>query len=1107
MSQNGRGTAPFERVSCERLTEQILTFSSATSAVAPPHEATPQPDTLSGTLRGIAITIRKDASWFADPELAELMGVALGAAAASSASLDLYSGVTLIETVGTFSALPPESLLAVARFLAHTYYNATRANKTRKLADATWAVTKQVLESHLGAQFVAALPQVIGKDDYNALDTKTGYAAFAGAVMIISEKLLLRKAADSDLPKPQTTDLLDCLRNAALNGNIHVRELIMDILIVLLAHDDATANLALEMSWHSLLATTQSCVEYTSNSKSASALVDSIVSRLDPLDSAEHHTIASLCIAVARPLEPVLQEALLSRFAKLLPVRDWANGFDDMIRRLSRSDQYLQELQMLLSRSLADFTSGPDQYLLAEYAGNLEAILMTEDTTEDAAAVLTKELIRAFTHCSMSGSSTTELSGLFGGLCEVAKKCIDATKFMLLLRADTEGAIYYTAHNLTYNLAGVLLQSFYNAVLSIIVNRHDWDIYYHLITELPAVLGNHALFDDRSDFIQQLRETVCHQLESGDYKEPPPDSALTKSHVTAHLIEILTAILSYHNHLRKQEMLSVMSIILSTAGSRDYIASIPCIHALTICCYELPDTVSSYMGDIIDKMSKMVTQRYLAIHVLLFLAGLSRLPDLFHNNFRTQDYKKVFGVCGSYLQSIRGLDGRIDLRPTSDDKSTKSSNADSADALPQYVYALTHHVIAFWYVALKPEQREEQKDYITSCLRHTNADGKTVLEDQGLVTIDLMDRIDADQMYGREQDTEFSFDSQAGRIWLQHRVSGLFLITTETSLKTRETIVTARRPTGTSKRLVNSNARGATFSALSVNEDYLPVWPDDSRGTAYGLIYLPSGSELGPAAAKAKTLPIADEAVTRAIQSLDRTPAVDSHKAGVIYIGEGQHSEAEILLNVQGSPDYITFISNLGTLRPLKDATFNTQGLDRSTDSADGTHAIVWNNEITELVYHITTLMPNNGDVNLNTTNKKRHIGNDFVNIIFNNSGAAFSFDTFPSQFNAVYIVITPSARTSFLQTRRRQHDDQQQAPVAFYRVQVLVRPNYPAISSAATEKIVSAGSLAGYVRNLALNDCVFSVMWDGLEREGGEYPSSWRSRLEQIRKLKGRFE
>src|SRR5947207_10201575 len=76
-----------------------------------------------------------------------------------------------------------------------------------------------------------------------------------------------------------------------------------------------------------------------------------------------------------------------------------------------------------------------------------------------------------------------------------------------------------------------------------------------------------------------------------------------------------------------------------------------------------------------------------------------------------------------------------------------------------------------------------------------------------------------------------------------------------------------------------------------------------------------------------------DEATNRAIGTFDRISPLDSHRVGVIYIGEGQTTEQEILANVTGSNDYLTFLEGLGTLVRLKGATFNTQGLDSQYDT------------------------------------------------------------------------------------------------------------------------------------------------------------------------------
>ena len=84
-----------------------------------------------------------------------------------------------------------------------------------------------------------------------------------------------------------------------------------------------------------------------------------------------------------------------------------------------------------------------------------------------------------------------------------------------------------------------------------------------------------------------------------------------------------------------------------------------------------------------------------------------------------------------------------------------------------------------------------------------------------------------------------------------------------------------------------------------------------------------------------------DDMTRRAIATFDRTATIDSHKVGVIYIGEGQTNERDIFMNDIGSPAYTSFVTGLGTLRRLKDAKFNTGGLDTRGD-ADGEFTYMW---------------------------------------------------------------------------------------------------------------------------------------------------------------------
>lgn len=250
-----------------------------------------------------------------------------------------------------------------------------------------------------------------------------------------------------------------------------------------------------------------------------------------------------------------------------------------------------------------------------------------------------------------------------------------------------------------------------------------------------------------------------------------------------------------------------------------------------------------------------------------------------------------------------------------------------------------------------------------------------------------------------------------------------------------------------------------------------------------------------------------DDFTNRAIRMFDRNSTVDGHKVGVIYVGEGQTSEVEILANTHGSNEYAEFLDQLGTLTGLKDATFNTQGLDRES-GMDGDFTYCWRDRVTEMVFHVATMMPTDMDGDPRCLGKKRHTGNDFVNIIFNDSSLPFRFDTMPSEFNYVNIVITPESRLSRHTGTLSRHANPRLAPEPprrrFFKVQVMSKPGFPEISPAAKTKLISDKNLAAFVRLIALNASVFSLVW--ANREGGEHISSWRNRLREIVRLREKY-
>jgi hypothetical protein len=256
---------------------------------------------------------------------------------------------------------------------------------------------------------------------------------------------------------------------------------------------------------------------------------------------------------------------------------------------------------------------------------------------------------------------------------------------------------------------------------------------------------------------------------------------------------------------------------------------------------------------------------------------------------------------------------------------------------------------------------------------------------------------------------------------------------------------------------------------------------------------------------------VTDAALVRMINGLDQIAVVDSHKVGVLYAGPGQKDEASILANTHGSKAYIEFVSKLGTLTLLKGSRAGglyAGGLDQEHDT-DGKWAYIWDDDISQIIFHVATLMPTDKQRDPICTLKKRHIGNDYVKIIYNDSGSEFAFDTLPGQFNFVNIVIEPHTPAGNPWIGPGMTNN-----VQFFRVTMQRQAGMPEIGPLGSFKVVAGDSLPEVVRQLALHANIFAQVYldivgfqDGRgNQQTVEYSSNWRRRLQQIKKVRNRI-
>ncbi|KAJ5109857.1 hypothetical protein N7532_002502 [Penicillium argentinense] len=637
-------------------------------------------------------------------------------------------------------------------------------------------------------------------------------------------------------------------------------------------------------------------------------------------------------------------------------------------------------------------------------------------------------------------------------------------------------------------------------VISLLQRETDWDVYSYVLTHLGPQLSNKDFFNNSIPQIKLLRSILCDQIKNETYHEPPSLTGLKKSDVAACIFDALCMLVSYHDHFAKSEeddlVRAFMSGIIGSWGA----TSRGCIQALSLCCHEIPLSVTKSLNSILDKMAKVITMSNIAVHILEFLALLARLPDVYIN-LREEEIRTVFGICIRFLQTSREQELRSKAASSREIalNAAEAMESTSQDAMSKYVKSLTYHVMIFWFLSLKLQDRPKHVNWITSRLIFPGEHGEDVVEEQSQVFIDLMQRVAFSDLGETIPFETFPPNPEDGPVMKKSWVVGMSIITIETAGVSGLTQITKRQASGTTYSVYQQRTAPVLPHQVPSTPD-AHLHPSDAMRTAVlpSHIMLQMTATAFPTPAVMQPIPVPEDDITRrAIGSFDRTDIVDGHRIGVVYLDNGQTKEAEILANSGGSADYEHFLSELGTKVSLRNAQFNTQGLYADTDG-EATYA--WRDRVTEIVYHVATMMPTDLNHDPACINKKRNIGNNFVTIVFNRSNLPFNFDTIPSEFNSINIVVTPSSQIAYdvSGVAKGQTDPAKQ----FYHVRVISKPGFPEVSPAATPKMVSGKNLASFVRILALNASVFSLVWN---HKGGEHMSSWRTRLREIKKVRER--
>ncbi|XP_060769195.1 GTPase-activating Rap/Ran-GAP domain-like protein 3 isoform X2 [Neoarius graeffei] len=135
-------------------------------------------------------------------------------------------------------------------------------------------------------------------------------------------------------------------------------------------------------------------------------------------------------------------------------------------------------------------------------------------------------------------------------------------------------------------------------------------------------------------------------------------------------------------------------------------------------------------------------------------------------------------------------------------------------------------------------------------------------------------------------------------------------------------------------------------------------------------------------------------------------------KFGVLYAKDGQLTDDEMFSNETGSENFDKFLNLLGDTICLQGWAGYRGGLDTKNDTT-GIHSIYTVYQGHELMFHVSTMLPYSKE-NKQQVERKRHIGNDIVTIVFqegDDASPSFKPSMIRSHFTHIFALVRYSSQ------------------------------------------------------------------------------------------------
>lgn len=640
----------------------------------------------------------------------------------------------------------------------------------------------------------------------------------------------------------------------------------------------------------------------------------------------------------------------------------------------------------------------------------------------------------------------------------------------------------------------------FDLVNTVITDFYHWEIYSFVWAHYCSQVSNMALFENHEDHILGLLKVVNDQLMlhlPRGHNFPTEHTSVAKSDLQVALIRMLSSLIGYHRSFSKADEDQLINAVIYAMGSYERTA-IPCIHILNICCYEIPLSIKKFLTTILTRLQTSVTSSFASPPTLEFMMSLTNQP-LLTSSLTTDDYKRFFAIAFKYIQyssilrskmaQSEGRNVNVDILQQHGveaevEKKASTQITPITPIMNEYLLLLSYKLIARLFLTISLSERRKLSPFLMRNLVAANQDDATAVKHEPIIAFaDFIVRFVCSDIPLKVISPPKSSGDKQNEL-TNSWILGTLIMTITTNTIDGNSKITIRRPT--------------SVSVLNLQLDHLmlqtTMQSNGSKRLVLNSYFLLQLVDLLDVDKQVKPIPLLDDAVTeRAIGALDRIPVVSFHKAGIIYIGPNQKDEKDIFDNNTGSISYHRFLDHLGKLIKLQESdSVYVGGLDKEGGS-DGKYAYISSDTISQTVFHVTTLMPNVATDKYHAL-KKRHIGNNHVNIFFDESGHAFNFNVIKSQFNFLNIVITP--HTALQRTGRY-------AESKVFKVKTFRRHGVPGIFSTTHFKLISAEQLPLFIRNTILISDKFAQIWHNCNN--GEYISNWQLRVRQIESLRSK--